>query len=104
VYVILAKALTELTRYGIKGLKALSRRKFSTQVALHWRSAEFPDAIQDVYDSTIDSDRGLRDVVISAFREHPELATRRDVEAIVKETPNLAWELFRLGWGLPIAS
>jgi len=96
--------LTELTRYGIKGLKALARRKFSTQITHHWRSAEFPEAIQDVYDSTVDSDRGLRDIVISAFREHPELATQREVEVIVKETPNLAWELFRLGWGLPVAS
>jgi len=96
--------LTDLTRYGIKGLKALSRRKFSTQMVHHWKSEEFPEAIQDVYDSTVDSDRGLRDVVLAAFREHPELATRWDVEEIVKETPNLAWELFRLGWGLPIAS
>lgn len=93
-----------MCRYGIKALKALSRRKFSSQMAHHWQSDEFPGAIQDVYDSTVDSDRGLRDVVISSFREHPELARRNDVEQVVKETPNLAWELFRLGWGLPITS
>jgi hypothetical protein len=101
---MLDRVLTELDRYGIRGLKVLSRKKFSIQMAHHWESVEFPEAIQDVYDSTIDSDRGLRDVVISSFREHPELARRRDVEEIVKETPNLAWELFRLGWGLPITS
>jgi hypothetical protein len=99
-----SKVYTIAEKYGIKGLKALSRRKFSTQMSHHWLSAEFPEAIQDVYDSTVDSDRGLRDVVIGSFREHPELARRKDVEEVVKETPNLAWELFRLGWGLPIVS
>ena len=71
-------------------------------MALHFASDEFAFAIQDVYDTTVDEDRGLRDVVIQTFREHPELAQRKDVETIVKETPGLAWELFRVGWGLPV--
>jgi len=69
---------------------------------VHFGSGEFADALQEVYDSTIDSDRGLRDIVIHMFRTHPELARRKDVEAVVKETPHLAWELFRVGWGLPV--
>jgi hypothetical protein len=99
-----AKVYAVAEKYGIRGLKALSRKKFSSQMSHHWISAEFPLAIQDVYDTTVDSDRGLRDIVIQTFREHPQLAQRRDVEDVVKETPNLAWELFRVGWGLPVTS
>jgi hypothetical protein len=93
-----------INRYGIRGLKALAQRKFSTQMAYHWSSLEFPLAIQEAYETTIDSDRGLRDVVISTFRAFPELAQRQDVEAVVRETPGLAWELFRVAWGLPVTS
>lgn len=50
----------------------------------------------------MDSDRGLRDVVIATFRRYPELAQRRNVGDVVKETPGLAWELFRVAWGLPV--
>ncbi|KAF2104551.1 hypothetical protein NA57DRAFT_51371 [Rhizodiscina lignyota] len=89
-------------KYGIAGLKSLARAKFGSQMAVHFNSHEFADAIQDVYDTTVDGDRGLRDVVIQTFREHPELAHRKDVEYAVKDTPGLAWELFRVGWGLPI--
>ena len=90
------------TRYGIAGLKHLARAKFASQMAIHYTSEEFADAIQDVYETTVDEDRGLRDIVIQTFRENPELAQRKDVEYAVKDTPGLAWELFRVGWGLPI--
>jgi hypothetical protein len=89
-------------KYGIKGLKALAKSKFASQMSLHFASTEFAPSIQEVYESTVDSDRGLRDVVIQAFRSHPEVALREDVEDVVRNTPGLAWELFRVGWGLPI--
>ncbi|KAF2139105.1 uncharacterized protein K452DRAFT_311047 [Aplosporella prunicola CBS 121167] len=89
-------------RYGITGLKALAKRKYATQLEEHWSSPEFADSIQEVYEATVDSDRGLRDLVIHAFREHPQLARSKDVEFIVRDTPGIAWELFRLGWGMPV--
>lgn len=97
-----SRVYTLAEKYNIRGLKQLATKKFSAQVSAHWRSSEYALAMQDVYDSTVDSDRGLRDVVIQSFRAHPELVQSKDVEAIVKETPNLAWELFRVGWGLPV--
>lgn len=83
-------------------MKALARQKFETQMTQHWNSAEVPDAIYEAYESTVDTDRGLRDIILQAFREHPQLANRKDIEGAVKETPGLAWELFRIGWGMPI--
>jgi hypothetical protein len=99
-----AKVYALAEKYGIMGLKFLSRRKFASQVKQHMNSAELPLAMQEVYDSTIDSDRGLRDIVIQTFRSNPELVRRQDVEDVIRGTPGLAWELFRVGWGLPITS
>ncbi|KAJ9645808.1 hypothetical protein H2201_003612 [Coniosporium apollinis] len=99
-----AKMYAIAEKYGIKGLKSLARSKFSTQIEQHWSSAELPETIQDVYETTVDSDRGLRDIVVQTFRAHPELARRKDIEAVVRETPGVAWDLFRVGWGMPVTA
>jgi len=99
-----AKVYAIAEKYGISGLKDLARRKFASQVSIHYTSTEFAEGMQEVYDSTIESDRGLRDIVIHAFRTHPEIARRTDIQAVVKETPLLAWELFRVAWGMPVTT
>ena len=73
-------------------------------MAAHFDSAELPEACQEAYETTIDTDRGLRDVVIHTFRSHPDLSLRKDVEMAVRETPGLAFELFRMASGLPVTS
>ncbi|GME35200.1 btb poz-like protein [Neofusicoccum parvum] len=104
--VVHAKVYAIAEKYGITGLKSLARRKYASQLFedSHWstRTAEFAESIMEVYESTVDTDRGLRDLVIQAFREHPELARSRDIELVIRDTPGAAWELFRLGWGLPV--
>ena len=96
--------LTNHHRYGIAGLKALARSKFADQIELHLSSAEFPEACQEAYESTFHTDRGLRDVIIQTFRANPTLSLRPDVEMAVRETPGLAFELFRMASGLPVSS
>jgi hypothetical protein len=91
-----------LTRYGIKGLKALAKKKYAAQIVYHRDSDDFAPSLGEVYEGTVESDRGLREVVISIFRHFPELAQRRDVEDVARDTPSLAWELFRVAWGLPV--
>jgi hypothetical protein len=91
-------------RYGIAGLKALARSKFAQQIDLYLDSPDFPEACQEAYESTFHTDRGLRDVIIQAFRANPSLSLRHDVEMAVRETPGLAFELFRMASGLPITS
>ncbi|KAF2183554.1 hypothetical protein K469DRAFT_582595 [Zopfia rhizophila CBS 207.26] len=99
-----AKVYAIAEKYGITGLKSLARKKFAHQVELHYESTELPEACQEVYETTVDSDRGLRDVIIQTFRAHPDLALRKDVELAVRETPSLAFELFRMASGLPVFS
>lgn len=92
------------SRYGIVGLKSLSRKKFADEIQTHLDSKELPEAFQEVYESTVDADRGLRDIVIQAFRSNPHLSSRKDVEAILRDTPGLAFELFRMASGMPVSS
>ncbi|KAF2264147.1 hypothetical protein CC78DRAFT_247632 [Lojkania enalia] len=99
-----AKVYAIAERYGIPGLKSLARKKFAQQLELHFGSSEFPEACQEAYETTVDTDRGLRDVIIQSFRSHPELSLRKDVESAIRETPGLAFELFRMASGLPVAS
>ncbi|KAJ4299504.1 hypothetical protein N0V90_004749 [Kalmusia sp. IMI 367209] len=99
-----AKVYAIAEKYGIVGLKSLARKKFANQIEFHLGSEELPEAFQEAYESTVDTDRGLRDVIIQAFRSHPDLSSRKDVELAVRETPGLAFELFRMASGLPVTS
>ncbi|KAH9861707.1 hypothetical protein J1614_011460 [Plenodomus biglobosus] len=99
-----AKVYAIAEKYGIIGLKALSRQKFADQIDLHISSPEFPEACQEAYESTYHTDRGLRDVIIQAFRANPDLSLRPEVGIIVRETPGLAWELYQMASGLPVGS
>ncbi|KAF2251310.1 hypothetical protein BU26DRAFT_280646 [Trematosphaeria pertusa] len=99
-----AKVYAIAEKYGISGLKSLARKKFTHQIEAHINSDELPEACQEAYESTVDTDRGLRDVIIQTFRSHPDLSLRKDVELAVRETPGLAFELFRMASGLPVTS
>lgn len=87
-------------KYDIPSLKQLARRKFEMAVACYYDAPELADAIEFVYSSTIDSDRGLRDVVIQLFRTHPQLANTQDMFAVIQETPTLALDLWKVERGL----
>ncbi|KAG9983854.1 hypothetical protein KCU78_g21045, partial [Aureobasidium melanogenum] len=89
-------------KYDIPALKALAKSKFEMAMACYYDSPEFADAIEEVYCSTIDSDRGLRDVVLQAFRSHPQLASTKDVFNVIKRTPTLAFELWKTERGIPV--
>lgn len=99
-----AKVYAIAEKYGITALKALSRKKFAQELDLALDTADFPEACQEAYETTFHTDRGLRDVIVQAFRANPDLSFRPDVEIMVRETPSLAFELFRMASGLPISS
>lgn len=89
-------------KFDIPGLKELARSKFEMAMACFYDSPQLADAIEEVYFTTIDSDRGLRDVVLQGFRTHPQLATTKDVYEVIEATPALAFELFKVERGIPI--
>ena len=83
-------------------MKALAKKKYAAQICVHRESAEFAASLPEIYDGTIETDRGLRDIIVSTFRRFPELAQRSAIEEVVRDIPSLAWDLFRVAWGLPI--
>lgn len=87
-------------KYDIPSLKQLSKRKFEMAAACYYDAPELAEAIEYVYTSTIDHDRGLRDVVCQLFRNHPYLASTADIYQTIKETPTLALDLWKLERGL----
>lgn len=91
-------------KYGIKGLKELAREKFEIMSNESWEESGYLEAMHEAYTSTIGSDRGLRNVVVQAFRRNPDLALRDEVQRVVQHTPPLAWDLYRVSSGLPTES
>lgn len=89
-------------KYDIPNLKVLAKRKFEMAMACYYDAPEFADAIEEVYCSTVDTDRGLRSIVLKAFQMHPRLATTPDVYDVIKETPSLAFELYKIERGIPV--
>jgi len=102
--VVHAKVYAIAEKYGIVGLKALSRSKFIDEMDVHLGGPDLPMACQEAYESTYHTDRGLRDVIIQAFRANPDLSRRPEVGMAVRETPGLAWELYQMASGLPVGS
>lgn len=97
-----AKMYAIAEKYEIHGLKALARHKFELDCMHSWEHPDFADAIREVYDNTVDSDRGLRAIVIQTFRAHPQIALRKEVAAAIKDTPPLAFELYKVSNGMPV--
>lgn len=97
-----AKMYAIAEKYEVHGLKELAKHKFEMDCRQSWEHPDFADAIREVYENTVDSDRGLRAIVIQTFREHPQVAVRKDVAAAIKDTPALAFELYKVSNGMPI--
>lgn len=87
-------------KYDIPALKSLAKRKFEVAIACYYDAPELAEAIERVYASTIDSDRGLREVVLQLFKLHPQLANTQDIFEVIRETPTLALDLWKVERGL----
>jgi hypothetical protein len=55
-------------KYQVDGLSQLAKEKFESCLHHHAHSEDFITAVQLAYSSTPDTNRGLRDVVLGAFR------------------------------------
>ncbi|CAH0019873.1 unnamed protein product [Clonostachys rhizophaga] len=71
-------------KYDISGLKALAATKFKSEVDSHWHSEDFMLALQEVYNSTVDHDRVLRDIVVQAVSGHLQLLESKPFQQAIK--------------------
>ncbi|KAM4065565.1 BTB/POZ domain-containing protein [Hirsutella rhossiliensis] len=80
-------------KYSVDGLKDLAMRKFEQEVGKHWDSDDFIQAAEYAYTSTVEGDRGLRNLVVKTFEEHHSLLRKEDAKAMVKRVESLAYDL-----------
>jgi len=85
----------------IPSLKTLAARKFIDSIAQHYDSPAFAMAIEEVYENSLDRDRGLREPILDLLMMHPEVRARDDVREVLQYTPTLEYELSRVKVGLP---
>ncbi|CAM1504940.1 Fc.00g025310.m01.CDS01 [Cosmosporella sp. VM-42] len=71
-------------KYDIQGLKAVAAEKFEEEVKDHWDTGDFLSAAQEVYTSTVEEDRLMRDIVVRVFDEHSNLLDKKSVQDVVK--------------------
>lgn len=83
-------------------MKHLAKERFESTLACCYDAPDLAQAIEEVYHATDASDRCLRDIVLQAFRCHPQLAIVSDIYEVIKATPQLAFELYKVERGWPI--
>ncbi|KAK8208940.1 hypothetical protein M8818_003903 [Zalaria obscura] len=83
-------------KYGIPGLKALALVRFEESANIHWRGAEFAEAIPVIYTSTIEQDRGLRDAVVrKTISERTSLLRKVEIETVMKDINQFAYDIVK---------
>ena len=80
-------------KYNIRGMKVLAQDYFQDRADGNCRAKEFPTAIRTIYKTTVDEDRGLRDVVVNIISMNMDLLDGPEVKEAIKDTANLAFEL-----------
>ena len=80
-------------KYNIRGMKVLAQDHFRIRAQGNCRANEFPTAIRIVYKTTVDEDRGLRDVVVDIISMNMDLLDGLEIKEAIKDTANLAFEL-----------
>ncbi|KAI1157309.1 hypothetical protein F5B18DRAFT_666051 [Nemania serpens] len=80
-------------KYNIPGLKEFALQEFKAAVAGHLTTPSFLEAAKEAYASTIEADRGLRDVIVTTFYKHPELLDQEETRHALKESGTLAYDL-----------
>lgn len=88
-----AKVYALAEKYRIDDLKAVALRKFNEETVKHWARRDLLEATQVVYQSTVETDRGMRDAAVSTFFKHPELLDKQEVQDMFRTLPLLAYDL-----------
>lgn len=94
--VLHARIYAVAEKYMVDGLKAVAMEKFEKATASGWNKHDFLEAARETYTSTIDSDKGLRDIVVKVFHAHKlSLLDKEEAVQLLTEVPVLAVHLLR---------
>jgi len=82
-------------KYGVLGLKDLSQEKFRRACRSFWNDANFATAAHDAFLTTLDEDKGLRDIVSQIISDHMELLQKPEIEVLFVTFNGLAYGLLK---------
>ncbi|KAK4107255.1 hypothetical protein N656DRAFT_785464 [Canariomyces notabilis] len=89
-----AKVYALAEKYLIRGLKAVALRRFKASAAHSWLGInDFLQAVHEVYTSTIEDDRGLRDIVVETLYKHSEWLDREEMRDVLRAFGALTYDL-----------
>lgn len=91
-FVLHAKIYALGEKYEIKDLKALALQKFAFEATACWSFSSFRIGAKEAYTSTVDEDRGMRDIVVETVLKHRLLISMPDFKNVLKET-DLGYDL-----------
>ncbi|KLU84725.1 hypothetical protein MAPG_03764 [Magnaporthiopsis poae ATCC 64411] len=92
-----AKVYAIAEKYGVVGLKTVSHRKFEAALAKTDRNQDnLIKAAREAYESTVETDRRLRDAVAAHFYTYSLILDKKEVQDLLKEVPMLAYDLLML--------
>ncbi|OXV11874.1 hypothetical protein Egran_00364 [Elaphomyces granulatus] len=84
-------------KYGVPALKHLAQQKFDSAVTACWNMDDFPHVIAEVYTTTVESDKGLRDRVVSvSYNNIQSLFLKEDFIRVLNDTPSFAADVLQL--------
>ncbi|KAI8626743.1 BTB/POZ domain-containing protein [Xylariaceae sp. FL1651] len=68
----------------MENLQKHALKKFESTIREQWVHEEFPNCVREIYESTPENNRGLRDIVLNTTREHlSELWEKTDFKGLV---------------------
>jgi speckle-type POZ protein len=81
-------------KYDVPELKKAAKEKFETTVKACWQMDDFPVAISEVYKGTLETDRGLRDPIVTMSTEHIDQLQEDDgFRRVLESTARFAADL-----------
>lgn len=84
-------------KYDISGLRKLAAAKFKSRAANQWNSTAFTEAALHLWENTVESDRQLRDIVISfAHQNIDALLDRGEFTAFIKGNGDFSFDIVRV--------
>jgi hypothetical protein len=80
-------------KYGVHGLKELSREKFSDDCKPFWEAEGFAVAAKHAFSTTPEDNKGLRKVVLDTILQHMGLIRKPEIQALMLEFSGLAVDI-----------
>ncbi|KAF2134922.1 hypothetical protein P153DRAFT_329795 [Dothidotthia symphoricarpi CBS 119687] len=99
-----AKVYEMADKYDVVGLKALAVEKLSRACEHFWDHDDFAVAANYAFSTTMENDRGLRDLVSTTISKHIELVEKPEIKVLLSQFNGLALGILEEkikehGWG-----